>query len=131
VTHRPGSGITEAPWDPSWLLFDMDLIPYDQFEAATLAVDLEEPDAVSTLTSMLDTSRPFLQEMRAHHALWRRTADPDPFLSYARTRLADDEPPSTMNWAHILNLLTDLDPDDRGGRVEHGWSGTSYQSRPP
>jgi hypothetical protein len=90
---------------------DMDLIPYNQFEAAILAVDLGEPDAVPTLTEMLDTDhRPFLQVMAAHRALWRRTGDPDPFLTYVRTRLADDQPPSTTNWPLILDLLTELGP---------------------
>ena len=88
-----------------------DLFPYDHFEAAILAVDLGEPDAVPTLTGVLDPDRrPFLQLMKAHRALWRRTGDPDPFLSYMRTRLADDEPPSTMNWPPILDLLTELGP---------------------
>jgi hypothetical protein len=90
---------------------DMDLILYDQFEAAILAVDLGEPDAVPTLLGMLDSDhRPFLQEMEAYRALWRRTGDPDPFLSYVRTRLADDQPPSTTNWPPILDLLTELGP---------------------
>jgi hypothetical protein len=90
---------------------DMDLIPYDQFEAAILAVDLGEPGAVPTLIGMLGTDhRPFLQVMDAHRVLWHRTGDPDPFLSYVRTRLAADEPPSTMNWPLILDLLTELGP---------------------
>ncbi|HYQ66084.1 HEAT repeat domain-containing protein [Actinophytocola sp.] len=88
---------------------DMDLVPYDQFEAAILAVDLGEPDAVRTLVGMLG-DRPFDQEMRAYRALWRRTGDPDPFLSYVRTRLADHQPPSTTNWPLILDLLTELGP---------------------
>jgi hypothetical protein len=85
--------------------------PYDHVEAAILAVDLGEPDAAPTLTGLLGTGhRPFLQVMKAHRALWRRTGDPDPFLSYVRTRLAADEPPSTMNWPLILDLLTELGP---------------------
>jgi hypothetical protein len=89
---------------------DMDLIPYDQVEAAILAVDLGEPDAVPTLTGMLGDDRPFVQEMTAYRALWRRTGDPAPFLSYVRTRLAADRPPSTTNWPLILDLLSELGP---------------------
>lgn len=90
---------------------DMDLIPYDQFEAAILAVELGEPDAVPTLTDMLDTDhRPFVQVIEAHRVLWRRTGDPDPFLSHVRAELAADQPPRTTTWPLILDLLTELGP---------------------
>ncbi|OLF14755.1 HEAT repeat domain-containing protein [Actinophytocola xanthii] len=101
---RPTTRVMLADIDP-------DLIPYDQFEAAILAVELGEPDAVPTLLGMLEPDdRSFLQVMSAHRVLWRRTGNPEPFLSYVRTRLGADQPPNTTSWPLILDLLAELGP---------------------
>jgi hypothetical protein len=108
-TGDPGEALPAA----RGVLADLgdDMVGYDHVEAAILAVDLGEPDAVATLLDMLGTGgRPFDQVMTAYRAIWLRTGDAGPFLAYLSGRLADDEPPSSYNWPPILALLTELGP---------------------
>ncbi|MBP2328156.1 hypothetical protein JOF56_008541 [Kibdelosporangium banguiense] len=90
---------------------DTDLIGYGEVEAAILAVDLGQTDAVPTLTGMLSTdSRPFTQRLRAYRALWRLTSDPDLVLPALTRVVTAENPPGADPWTDLLGLLTELGP---------------------
>lgn len=90
---------------------DPDLIGYGEVEAAILAVDLGQTDAVATLTDMLaDDDRPFEQRLRAYRALWRATGDPDLVLPPLTRMATAEKPPGADPWTDLLRLLTELGP---------------------
>lgn len=90
---------------------DPDLVGYGPVEAAILAVDLGQTDAVATLTDMLaDGGRPFDQWLRAHRALWGLTGDPDLVLPSLTERITAEDPPGAEPWTQLLRLLAELGP---------------------
>jgi HEAT repeat protein len=89
---------------------DDNVIGYGPVEAAILAVDLGQTDAVPTLTGMLADGRPFTQRLRAYRALWRLTGDPDLVLPPLTELVTAESPPGAEPWTELLHLLTELGP---------------------